>query len=55
LFFEAPLRIWSLFVNFATFGLIIIMGVADHAIRRRVIPRASDGGLLGIIRRAIVG
>jgi uncharacterized membrane protein len=54
LFFLAPLRVWSLFVNFATFALILAMGIADHAFRRRVMPR-SDGGLLGIIRRALIG
>jgi uncharacterized membrane protein len=55
LFFEAPLRIWSLFVNFAAFGLIILMGVADHLIRLRVLPRRPGGGILAIIQRAITG
>lgn len=55
LFFWAPLRIWSLFVNFATFGLILCMGIADHALRQRIVPRRLRGGLLGIIRRALIG
>jgi uncharacterized membrane protein len=55
LFFEASLRIWSLFVNFAAFGLIILMGVADHLIRLRVLPRRPGGGILAIIQRAITG
>ena len=55
LFFAAPLRVWSLFVNFATFGLMLIMGIADHALRRRLTPRHADGGILTIIRRALIG
>ncbi|MEA3150328.1 MAG: hypothetical protein QOD56_1267, partial [Gammaproteobacteria bacterium] len=33
LFFTAPERVWSLFVNFATFGLIAAACLADAAIR----------------------
>ncbi|MGA2840921.1 MAG: hypothetical protein ABSG18_12190 [Steroidobacteraceae bacterium] len=55
LFFVASQRIWSLFVNFATFGLIILMGIADHAIRLRVLPRHPGGGILGIIKRSLIG
>jgi uncharacterized membrane protein len=55
LFFEVSLRTWSLFVNFAAFGLIIFMGLADHAIRHRVLPRHRDGGILAAIRRALIG
>jgi uncharacterized membrane protein len=55
LFFVAPLRIWSLFVNFGVFGLMIVMGIADHALRRRVLPRHPAGGILAIIQRALIG
>jgi uncharacterized membrane protein len=55
LFFVAPLRIWSLFVNFGVFGLMIVMGIADHALRRRVLPRHPAGGILTIIQRALIG
>jgi len=55
LFFVAPLRIWSLFVNFAAFGLLLLMGIADHAIRRRVLPRHPDGGILKVIQRSLIG
>lgn len=55
LFFTAPRHVWSLFVNFGTFALIILAGIADHAIRRRVLPRHPGGGLLGIIRRSLIG
>jgi uncharacterized membrane protein len=55
LFFAVPLRAWSLFVNFAAFGLIVLMGLADHAIRLRVLPRRRDGGILAAIQRALIG
>ncbi|MGA2188270.1 MAG: hypothetical protein ABSH33_07045 [Steroidobacteraceae bacterium] len=55
LFILAPLRVWSMFVNFGTFGLMILLGIADHAIRRRVLPRHPAGGLLTVIRRALIG
>jgi uncharacterized membrane protein len=55
LFWVAPLRVWSLFVNFGTFGLIIVMGIGDHALRRRVLPRHAGGGLLQIIQRSLIG
>jgi uncharacterized membrane protein len=45
LYFVVPLRVWSLFVNFATFGLIGLMALVDHALRRRVFSRRSDTGL----------
>jgi uncharacterized membrane protein len=55
LFFAVSLRAWSFFVNFATFGLMMLMGIADHAIRRRVLPRHPGGGILTIIRRSLIG
>jgi len=55
LFFATPIRIWSLFVNFGTFGLMLVVGIADHALRRRLMPRHADGGILTIIRRALIG
>jgi uncharacterized membrane protein len=55
LFFAATARVWSLFVNFATFGLMMLMGIGDHAIRRRVLPRHPSGGILAIIRRSLTG
>ena len=55
LFCVVSLRVWSLFVNFATFGLIAIMGIADHAIRRRVLPRRPGGGILAGLRQSLIG
>ena len=54
LFFVAQLRIWSLFVNFASFGLIGLMFIADHAIRRRVLPR-RPGSILAALRQSLTG
>jgi uncharacterized membrane protein len=54
LFFLTPLRVWSLFVNFATFGLIGVLFLIDHAIRRRVLPR-RPGGVLAAIRQSLTG
>jgi uncharacterized membrane protein len=55
LFFSVSIRVWSLFVNFATFGLIILMAIADHAIRRRVLPHHRRGAMLAAIKRALIG
>ncbi len=55
LFYAASLRVWSLFVNFATFGLMLLMGIADHAIRRRVLPRHPRSGIVALIRRSLIG
>jgi uncharacterized membrane protein len=55
LFYGVSLRLWSLFVNFATFGLMMLMGIADHAIRRRVLPRHPRSGILALIQRTLIG
>lgn len=55
LFFAVSPRGWSFFVNFATFGLIVVMGIVDHAIRHRLLPRHRGGGILAAIQRALVG
>jgi uncharacterized membrane protein len=38
-YFAAPVRVWSLFVNFATFGLIGLMFVIEHTVRRKLLPQ----------------
>ena len=55
LFFIVSLRVWSLFVNFATFGLITIMGIADHAIRRQLLPRRPGNVILAALRQLLIG
>jgi uncharacterized membrane protein len=53
LFFVVPLRAWSLFTNFMTWGLMVSAGFADHALRRVLLPRHRQGGILTLIRRAL--
>jgi uncharacterized membrane protein len=54
LFFVVPLRTWSLFTNFVTWGLMVLAGFVDHALRRLVLPRHREGGILTLIRRALI-
>ncbi len=55
LFFLAPLRVWSLFVNFVVFGLIALMCVGDHLIRRKVLPGRPRGSLVTALRQSLIG
>ena len=55
LFFLASLRVWSLFVNFAIFGLIALMCLVDHAIRRKVLPPRPGLGILAALRQSLIG
>jgi uncharacterized membrane protein len=54
LFFAAPLRNWSLFVNFGSFGIMGFAFIADHALRRRVLPH-RHGGILAALRHSLAG
>jgi uncharacterized membrane protein len=55
LFFAVSLRQWSLFVNFVAWGLMALAGFVDHALRRRLLPRHREGGILTLIRRSLAG
>ena len=55
LYFTAPLSVWSLFTNFVVFGLIALMALVDHLVRRRVLPPRHSGGLLTALRQALIG
>jgi uncharacterized membrane protein len=55
LFFAVSLRQWSLFVNFVARGLMVVAGFVDHAMRRRLLPRHREGGILTLIRRSLAG
>lgn len=55
LFFLAPLKVWSMFVNFATFGLIVAMALGDHLLRRAVLPPRPSRGLIDVLQRALLG
>jgi uncharacterized membrane protein len=50
LFELAPLRVWSAFVNFCSLPLILLMFVAEYAVRRRVLPQVQRNGLIATLR-----
>ena len=50
LFEFAPLRVWSVFVNFCSLPLILLMFVAEYAVRRRVLPQVQRNGLIATLR-----
>lgn len=50
LFVLAPMRVWSLFVNFCTLPLVALMFIAEYAVRSRVLPQADRGGILTTLR-----
>ena len=50
LFEFAPLRVWSLFANFISLPLILLMFVAEYAVRRRVLPQVQRSGLIATLR-----
>jgi uncharacterized membrane protein len=50
LFEFAPLRVWSLFANFVSLPLILLMFVAEYAVRRRVLPQVQRNGLIATLR-----
>jgi uncharacterized membrane protein len=50
LFEFAPRRIWSLFVNFCSLPLILLMFAAEYAVRRLALPHVPRGGLLATVR-----
>jgi uncharacterized membrane protein len=46
----APLRLWSIFVNFCSLPLIGLMFATEYAIRRRVLTQVKTGGLIATLR-----
>jgi uncharacterized membrane protein len=50
LFEFAPLRVWSVFVNFCSLPLILLMFSAEYAIRRRALPQVESSGLIAALR-----
>jgi uncharacterized membrane protein len=51
LFELAPLRIWSLFVNFCSLPLILLMFIAEYTVRRFTLPQVErSGGLIATLR-----
>ena len=50
LFAFAPLRIWSLFVNFLSVPLILLMFGAEYAVRCRALPQVQTSSLIATLR-----
>jgi uncharacterized membrane protein len=50
LFEFAPLRVWSVFANFCTLPLILLMFAGEYAIRRRTLPQVHGSGLIDALR-----
>jgi uncharacterized membrane protein len=50
LFVSAPLRIWSLYINFCVLPLVGAMFTAEYLVRHRVLPEVKRTGLLATVR-----
>jgi uncharacterized membrane protein len=51
LFEFAPLRVWSVFVNFCSLPLMLLMFAAEYAVRRRALPQVErSSGLIATLR-----
>jgi uncharacterized membrane protein len=50
LYVTAPLRIWSVYINFCTAPLIAAMFAAEYWVRRRVLPHTQSGGFMATVR-----
>jgi uncharacterized membrane protein len=50
LFAFAPLRIWSLFANFLSVPLILLMFGAEYTVRRRALPQVQTSSLIATLR-----
>ncbi len=55
LFLLVPLRIWSFFSNFCALPLVLLMFLAEYAVRCRVLPPSSRAGLLATFRVYFAG
>jgi uncharacterized membrane protein len=54
-YFQASPRVWSLFTNFGSFGLIAALFLADHGLRRLVLPRRPGGGMFAALMHSVTG
>ncbi len=54
LYFFAPLRVWSLFSNFCALPLVLLIFVAETAVRRCVLPQ-TRAGLVATLRVYFAG
>jgi uncharacterized membrane protein len=54
LYIWATLRIWSMFSNFCTLPLVLLMFIAEFTVRRCVLPRVG-AGLIATLRVYFAG
>ncbi|RPJ46714.1 MAG: hypothetical protein EHM16_08545 [Betaproteobacteria bacterium] len=50
LFFLAPLASWSVFANFMTLPLVVLMFMVEYLVRRRVLPNLRHTHILDAVR-----
>ncbi len=50
LFFLAPLAIWSIFANFLTLPLVVLMFIAEYGVRRWMLPDLRHTHILDAVR-----
>jgi uncharacterized membrane protein len=50
LFELAPLKVWSIFVNFASLPLLALMFLGEYLVRRQVLPQVHSGGIIATLR-----
>ena len=50
LFFLVSIEVWSVFANFLSFPLILLMFVVEFAVRRRVLPHQKQHSILDGVR-----
>ncbi len=50
LFFLTPLATWSVFANFLTLPLVVLMFIAEYWVRRRVLPDMRQTHILDAVR-----
>ena len=50
LFFLTPLTTWSVFANFMTLPLVVLMFVAEYLVRRRLLPNMRNTHILDAVR-----
>jgi uncharacterized membrane protein len=50
LYVEAPLRIWSIYINFCVMPLVATMFIGEYVVRRRVLPQIKRVGVMASVR-----
>ncbi len=50
LFFLAPLATWSVFANFMTLPLVVLMFIVEYRMRKRILPDLPNAHILDAVR-----